>query len=85
LRSLEGVRLTDFPIDKSKESKIIETFDSLRGKIGPTCASKVLHLLQPELFVPWDNDIRQKLFQLWEGNGADYLRFLQYAKAKLTP
>jgi hypothetical protein len=83
VRSLEGVRPSDFPIDKSKESKVIEAFDRLRGKIGPTCASKVLHILQPELFVPWDNDIRQKLFQLWQGNGADYLRFLQICKSEV--
>jgi hypothetical protein len=51
--------------------------------IGPTSVSKVLHLLNPNLFVMWDDQIRGKLHDGYDGDGKEYVRFLQDAQIEL--
>ena len=88
---IEPLRKGDlFSIDLEKNrSIIIELFDEICGKtfknreakvkrIGPTAASKVLHLLCPDLFMMWDSKIRIKYGQ--RGVGADYFEFLKQMK-----
>ena len=43
-------------------------------RVGPTAASKTLHLVAPNLFIIWDRKIRDN-YVLGE-NGAEYVRFL---------
>jgi len=50
---------------------------SERGKtkrVGPTAASKTLHLVVPNLFIIWDRAIRNHY--AFKENGAEYVRFL---------
>jgi len=70
---------------------IIELYDDIRktpflskrGKqkeVGPTAASKVLHLTCPDLFVMWDTAIRNKGYGKYNGDGKDYFEFLSEMK-----
>jgi len=43
-------------------------------RVGPTAASKALHLVAPNLFMIWDRKIRDKY--MFGENGAEYVRFL---------
>jgi len=71
----------------SLRNLIIELYDDIRktpflskkGKqkeVGPTAASKVLHLACPDLFVMWDTAIRNKGYGKYDGDGKDYFEFL---------
>lgn len=61
--------------------KIGDVFGQLRVAIGPVSASKVLHILKPELFVPWDTDIR-RLYNV-DAEKEDYLTFLEHCRNQL--
>jgi hypothetical protein len=43
-------------------------------RVGPTAASKALHLVAPNLFIIWDRAIRNHY--VFKENGAEYVRFL---------
>ena len=43
-------------------------------RVGPTAASKTLHLVAPNLFIIWDRKIRDNY--VFGENGAEYVRFL---------
>jgi len=43
-------------------------------RVGPTAASKALHLVAPNLFIIWDRAIRDHY--IFRENGAEYVRFL---------
>jgi len=43
-------------------------------RVGPTAASKALHLVAPNLFIIWDKAIRNHY--VFKENGAEYVRFL---------
>jgi len=43
-------------------------------RVGPTAASKTLHLVAPNLFIIWDRAIRNHY--MFKENGAEYFRFL---------
>ena len=43
-------------------------------RVGPTAASKALHLIAPNLFIAWDIAIRNDY--MFKENGAEYVRFL---------
>ena len=71
----------------SLRNLIIELYDDVRktpflskkGKqkeVGPTAASKVLHLTCPDLFVMWDTAIRNKGYEKYNGDGKDHFEFL---------
>lgn len=63
--------------------KIITIFEEVRKVrgIGSTSASKILHLLRPELFVMLDVEIAKK-FQV-NMNPVGYLRFLNLCQSML--
>jgi hypothetical protein len=48
---------------------------------GPTPASKTLFALRPEVFVPWDEAIRQRL--VTDDSGQSYVDFLKYIRSDL--
>ncbi|MFH1455768.1 MAG: hypothetical protein ABIF40_02355 [archaeon] len=80
----------DFSKIKRQIKRIYSSFSKIKG-IEYTGASKVMHLLNPELFVMWDNAIRNKS-QVSEKNRkrhthfkntADgYLEFLDYMQKR---
>ncbi len=43
----------------SERSEIESCYNSFRTVIGPTSAAKVLHLMAPNFFPPWDNAISE--------------------------
>ena len=43
----------------SERSEIRSCYNSFRTVIGPTSAAKVLHLMAPNFFPPWDNAISE--------------------------
>ena len=63
LEALEGLRLTDadflerLPALLSLYGSVLELKDQIRT-MGDTAASKFLHVLLPDLFVMWDNNIK---------------------------
>jgi hypothetical protein len=65
----------------AKSDLIAETYDKLRTvrRVGPTTASKILHVLNPALFVMWDTAIRKHYSALLGkklSGGEDYVAFL---------
>ena len=85
---IEPLRKKDFTKVNLNEIKdqIIELFDKLRetkfiskkGKLreaGSTTASKILHLVCPDLFIMWDSAIRTR-YGKNNGYGKDYFEFL---------
>ncbi len=81
LDELRAVELSDF----SREihgPRVCAAFQGLRERIGPVSASKVLHVLHPGLFVPWDNKITE--FYGFELNQLGYLAFLEDCRGELA-
>ena len=84
LAELMAVNLTT--VDVRKRSHEIEAlynsilnakWKSDKGKtrrVGPTATSKVLHLVNPDLFLIWDSKIRKTYG--FKDSGVEYVRFL---------
>ncbi len=88
LSRLQGVELSAFS-DSAHGADVAQAFnalrrpDSKREGIGITSPSKVLHILLPELFVPWDQDIRAA-YGVDEGlDGEDYRAFIGFCREEL--
>jgi hypothetical protein len=88
LEKLKGKRLENLNLngDELKETikKIFQEFSSKKS-IGPTGASKILHVLNPYLFMMWDRKIREAYHKLRAKNhelgGPDcYLEFLKQSQ-----
>jgi hypothetical protein len=82
-QKLKGKSLLDINLDDEEiEDAIEKAYSSAEVKyIGATAISKILHLLNPELFVMWDYDIRRKYKVA--GSAADYLKFLKLVKREV--
>lgn len=72
-------------VDLDAKSEFVEIYDEImnakwkseKGKtkrVGPTSASKTLHLVAPNLFMMWDRRIRN--YYDFQESGEEYLRFL---------
>lgn len=59
----DGIMNTQWKSEKGKTKRV-----------GPTVASKTLHLIAPNLFIIWDRAIRNHY--MFKENGAEYVRFL---------
>ena len=69
LNALRGVTLLNLRPDRDGE-RIAQAFGAFAGQrrlIGSTGASKALHILRPELFVPWDTTIQSIYHRLHPG------------------
>jgi len=76
--ALRGLSLLDADLEGVKVARAVEeVFDRLRRvrNLGPTGASKVAHLLCPDLFVMWDRRIAESYGLRPEGRY--YLEFLK--------
>lgn len=67
----------------ARRDLIAQTYETIQTvhRVGPTTASKVLHILNPALFVMWDRAIRvhySALFGRSPYGEADYVAFLAY-------
>jgi len=77
--------LMDLKLENLEEVKhknqIIESYNFLKEKVGPLCATDILHVLAPELFVPWDDTIMAH-YGLTNYD-QDYYKFLEISKKEL--
>ncbi len=78
--ALVGVRLNQLESIKHK-AQVSEAYNFLKEKLGPICASKMLHVLGPDIFVPWDNEIREHYgLNVYD---QDYFKFLETSRNEL--
>ena len=68
--------------NKELADAIVEAYNSARVRyVGATAVSKILHLLNPELFIMWDYVIREK-YEV-TGSARGYLKFLKRVKGEI--
>jgi len=81
-RQLHACRLETLELTDNLKSEIEDTYRALRMPgLGPTGVSKVLHVLNPALFVMWDAEIRQhykKCGVITSDKPAEYVKFLDH-------
>jgi hypothetical protein len=78
---LKSLKLEDLEAVKHK-NQIIESYGFLKEKVGSACATDILHVLSPELFVPWDDTIMAHFgFTDYEH---DYYKFLEVSRKELV-
>ena len=58
LAPLRSAVLFDVDLDEEMWRRIRMAFDAYREAVGPTGAAKALHMMNPRLFVMWDDAIR---------------------------
>ena len=79
LRRFDTVTLLsiDMSAHKSLIKQMAAQLDDVHG-LGPTCTAKILHVLNPAVFVPWDKPIREAF---WKYNHSRwYEDFLEYTQ-----
>ncbi len=66
--------------DLAEIPEVKEIYPKIKAVIGPTCASKFLHILLPKLFVMWDGKIRKEYKENYnkeiKDNGKGYYKYL---------
>lgn len=88
---LRDEKLSDVDFNNEEVAEAIKRIYTRLIKVenlGPTGASKVMHLLNPELFVMWDNNVRDKIRpdnegRKFAGNADGYLDFLRWIRKEL--
>ena len=84
-KKLQGYTLRDIPLEnediKNTILTIYEKVDSIKW-IGATAASKIMHVINPHLFMMWDNDIRSKGkgYGYEGGSSNQYMEFMEKMK-----
>jgi hypothetical protein len=86
-KDFDNLRKRRFQTINFEKDKISDSITTIYGKLdplpylgSPTTISKTLHLLNPEIFVMWDRDIRKeykKENKLIRDNSEGYLEFLK--------
>jgi hypothetical protein len=77
--SNKNFRDADFE-DATLCEDIKKIYGKLRGIVGQTGASKIMHLKNPNLFVMWDTGIRKKYKIRNKASPEDYISFLRKSK-----
>ena len=77
---LKNLKLEDLEAVKHK-NQIVESYSFLKDKVGPVCASDILHVLAPELFVPWDDMIKSHYG--FTDYDQDYYKFLEVSRKEM--
>jgi hypothetical protein len=80
LEPIKNLKLEDLEAVKHK-NQIIESYSFLNDKVGSVCASDILHVLAPDLFVPWDDTIMGH-YEL-TAYEQDYYKFLEISRKEL--
>ena len=75
---LETKNINNINLD-AENRKLIRGIYSRFRFLGPTGASKAIHLLNPNLFVMWDDGIRKR-YKIYKNNATNYIRFLKTMK-----
>jgi len=79
---LKGYTLKDVPLENENIKKTILTIykdiDSIK-QIGPTAASKIMHIINPRLFIMWDEAIRsdKRGYGYGRGTADQYVEFMK--------
>lgn len=77
--SLQGIRLEDYEADIKYIYGTLSKFDEIKS----TGASKLMCLENPNLFVMWDNGIREDVYKIkGKAQEEDYFHFLEIIKEK---
>jgi len=71
----------NFPNLKEYKIEIKQLYKEIRNIIGPTSASKVLHLLCPNFFPMWDDVIRKRLSKEKQKIGESGIGYFKYMVA----
>jgi hypothetical protein len=86
LESLRHMKLEDENLTKS-EAKIKECYESFKKRFKQVAAAKILHLLCPDFFPPWDDDIEKAYRGIVRKDergkpfsSEDYFRFMQWVQ-----
>lgn len=80
LEKYRNKSLIDLNIKKEKQD-IIFIFNEFKNtkatsrNVGQTATSKILHIINPQMFPMWDTKIRSK-YGLYTGSASDYIDFL---------
>ena len=80
LEKYRSKHLISFNI-KEEKKHLIEIFNDIKNTkatsrdIGQTATSKILHIINPQLFPMWDTKIRGK-YRLYSGSASDYIDFM---------
>jgi len=74
-KSIEFVDIKFADDNTSNDIKFI--YDTFDGILGPTSASKVLHMYNPNLFPIWDDYMRKNLFHFRSHKAYQYLQLIQ--------
>ena len=90
MSKIHELKLEDADLDDSKlrrsaynlYSLVNESLRTARVIHNPTAVGKILHVLQPELFVIWDNVIRVP--RQFGGSFDEYWRYLKTARDGIT-
>lgn len=76
---LEGFRrrfLEQEDLAKFKDD-VDRLYEGFKGVLGKVAAAKVMHLICPDFFPPWDNDIERVVKRFAKFKGESYYRFMQ--------
>ncbi len=78
---LRGVKIEEMESVKHKTA-VFEAFNFLKDRVGHVCATRILHVLSPDLFVPWDNDVREHYgLSVYD---QDYYKFLEISQKEIV-
>lgn len=86
-KKLKGYTLKDVPLENEDIKKTILTIykdiDSIK-QIGPTAASKIMHIINPRLFIMWDEAIRsdKRGYGYERGTAVQYIEFMKEMQSK---
>jgi hypothetical protein len=86
-QKLQGKKLLNINFDEvAKDIESIYNKLAEIKNVGATAISKILHLLNPEVFVMWDDAIREKYKEKYPkvtGSAKGYIEFLKAVKRKV--
>ena len=86
LDELKGETLLKIVFDHRTSDLIRKIYNGIEVRhLGATGISKILHLLNPELFVMWDERIRKQIRKdkVFRGSAEGYLEFLKWMQKEL--
>lgn len=81
-KKLQGYTLRDIPLENEDiENTIVKIYEKVNSVkwIGPTAASKIMHVIDPYLFMMWDVAIRSKKkgYGYENGTSNQYMKFMK--------
>lgn len=78
VNSLQRSRLESITLSQNTQNIIINAYNILNSVIKPTGTSKVLHLINPELFPMWDQKIAEAYgIKPNQRTGDNYVKFME--------